>query len=286
MAHYNQNTNIVSALRTRNHQVELKEDPINITYGLLDHIFRVLDEENISTNQIIPCFATLPKKSENVIANIVKKPHNFVKKAKNYLQNNPNDLEKLHPDFSEEGTEEMSAGHVGVFCQNLGITAYTLENYSNFKNKFLFNNGSILEINDYYNSNKSRGNVTFTELSEIINTLSSQDFAGMDKFRLRKRLRNIKEMRMKINKAKKNKRNDSCMSDFLTSPFSLVMGDLSAGSSSAGESALLTLDKKRDSLESKFRRASSEKISCLQETVSLLNQCIGEENQGRLQIEK
>ena len=47
------------------------------------------------------------------------------------------------------------------------------------------------------------------------------------------------------------------MSDFLTSPFSLVMGDLSAGSSSAGESALLTLDKKRDSLESKFRRASS-----------------------------
>ena len=180
MAHYNQNTNIVSALRTRNHQVELKEDPINITYGLLDQIFRVLDEENISTNQIIPCLATLSKKGENVIVNIVKKPHNFVKKTKNYLQNNPNDLEKLHPDFSEEGTEEMSAGHVGVFCQNLGITAYTLENYSNFKNKFLFNNGSILEINDYYNSNKSRGNVTFTELSEIINTLSSQDFAGWD----------------------------------------------------------------------------------------------------------
>ena len=203
MAHYNQNTNIVSALRTRNHQAELKEDPINITYGLLDQIFRVLDEENISTNQIIPCLATLSKKSENVIANIVKKPHNFVKKTKNYLQNNPNDLEKLHPDFSEEGTEEMSAGHVGVFCQNLGIAAYTLENYSNFKNKFLFNNGSILEINDYYNSNKSTGNVTFTELPEIINTLSSQDFAGIDKFRLRKRLRNIKEMRVKINKAKK-----------------------------------------------------------------------------------
>ena len=59
---------------------------------------------------------------------------------------NPNDLEKLHPYFSE-GKKEMSAGHVGVFCRNLGITAYTLENYSDFKNKFLFNNGSILEIN-------------------------------------------------------------------------------------------------------------------------------------------
>ena len=100
----------------------------------MDQIFKVLDEENVSTNQIIPCLATLSEKSENVIANIVKKPHNFVKKTKNYLQNNPNDLEKLHPDFSEEGTEEMSAGHIGVFCQNLHITA--LENYSNFKNKF------------------------------------------------------------------------------------------------------------------------------------------------------
>ena len=46
----------------------------------------------------------------------------------------------------------MSVGHVSVFCQNLRITAYTLENYSNFKNKLLFNNGSILEINDYYNN--------------------------------------------------------------------------------------------------------------------------------------
>ena len=96
-----------------------------------------------------------------------------MKKTKNYLQKTPNDLEILHPAFLEEGTEEMSAGHVGVFCQKLGITAYTLENYSNFKSKFSFNNGSILEINDYYNSNKSRGNVSVTELPERINTLSS-----------------------------------------------------------------------------------------------------------------
>ena len=49
----------------------------------------------------------------------------------------------------------MLAEYVGVFCQNLGITTYTLENYSHFKNKFLYNNGSILEINDYHN-NRSR----------------------------------------------------------------------------------------------------------------------------------
>ena len=28
---------------------------------------------------------------------------------------NPNDLQKLHPDFSEERKEEKLAGHVGVF---------------------------------------------------------------------------------------------------------------------------------------------------------------------------
>ena len=48
----------------------------------------------------------------------------------------------------------------------------------------LFNNGSILEINDYCN-NGSRGKLSLTELSEIINTLS------------------IQEMRLKMNKKKK-----------------------------------------------------------------------------------
>ena len=72
---------------------------------------------------------------------------------------------------------------MGVFCQNLRIKTYTSENYSNFENKFLFNNGSILKTNDYFN-NRSRGNVSFTELSEIIATLSNQDFAELDKFRL------------------------------------------------------------------------------------------------------
>ena len=86
---------------------------------------------------------------------------------------------KLHPDFSEE---IISARHVNIFCQNLGITAYALENHLNFFKKILFNNGCILEINNY--CNRSREHVSFTELSEIINILSNQDFAGLDKFRL------------------------------------------------------------------------------------------------------
>ena len=101
----------------------------------------------------------------------------------------------------------------------------------------------------------------------------------MDKFRLRTiSLGKIKEMRVKMNKTKKSKRNDSCMSHFLSSPFSPA--DLAADSS-AGENVSLY---KRDSSESKLHRASSEKLSCL--TVSVLNQCIGEQNQGRLQNDK
>ena len=79
------------------------------------------------------------------------------------------------------------------------------------------------------------------EFSEIINTLLNQDFAGMDKFRLRISLGKIKEMRVKRNKTKKSMRNDICMSDFLSSPFSPVMVDLTAGSI-AGESASLYTD--------------------------------------------
>ena len=64
---------------------------------------------------------------------------------------------------------------MSVFCQNL---VYTLGNYSDFKNNGLLNNCSIFEINDYY---RTRGNISFTELSGILNTLPNQDFAGMDK---------------------------------------------------------------------------------------------------------
>ena len=46
-----------------------------------------------------------------------------MRKTKNYLKKTPNGIEKVHPDFSEERKEERPAGHVGVFCQNLGITA-------------------------------------------------------------------------------------------------------------------------------------------------------------------
>ena len=67
------NTLVVSALKSRQVQVGLLEDSINITYGILDNIFQILDTENVPVTQIIPCLAILLKKSESDIANIVKK---------------------------------------------------------------------------------------------------------------------------------------------------------------------------------------------------------------------
>ena len=80
-------------------------------------------------------------------------------------------------------------------------------------------------------------------------------------------------------------RNQISMSDFLSSPFSpaMPMGNTSLA---AGENTSLTLDKRESLLESKLLKALTEKNSALQETVSLLNTCLGEENQGRLENDK
>ena len=66
------NTLIVSALRSQQVQVEL-EDSINITYGILDNIFQILDTENVTVTQIIPCVAILLKKKVEVLSPTLSK---------------------------------------------------------------------------------------------------------------------------------------------------------------------------------------------------------------------
>ena len=46
-----------------------------------------------------------------------------MRETKKLSKKNPNGIEKMYPDFPEESKEERPAGHVGVFCQNLGIIA-------------------------------------------------------------------------------------------------------------------------------------------------------------------
>ena len=123
-----QNHKYFNSFCLRSQHVQELEDAINITYGFLGKVFQILDtEQNVPITQITPCLTMLSKKNESDIGNIVKQTHNFIRKTKNCLKKNPNYIEVLHLDFLEEGKEERSAGHVGVFCQNLGITAYTLK---------------------------------------------------------------------------------------------------------------------------------------------------------------
>ena len=67
----------------RNHQDELEKDPINITYGILGQIFRLLDEEDISA---IPCLTTLSKKRLCYCEHFFKTPQFYEKKPKNTLK--------------------------------------------------------------------------------------------------------------------------------------------------------------------------------------------------------
>ena len=53
------------------------------------------------------------------------------------------------------------------------------------------NNGSIHETYDYF---RTRGNTSFSNLSQIINALSNEVFAELDKFRLRESLEKMKEI--------------------------------------------------------------------------------------------
>ena len=108
------------------------------------------------------------------MSNIIK--NNFVRKSKNYVK-------KLQ--LSWEITSRFLKGKeerldMGLFCQNLVIMAYNLENYSNFKSENP-KSGNIFEIHYYF---RSRGNARFNDLSQVINTLSlsRQDFAGLDNF--------------------------------------------------------------------------------------------------------
>ena len=122
----------------------------------------------------MPCLPILFKKVKMIIPTSWKKPHNFLRKTKSYLKN-PQMTLRNYIQISQRKRKKKDSWEC-VFCQNLGITGCTLENCSNLKSKFSINNGSIFEIHDYF---RTRGNARFNDLSQLINTLSSQDFSGL-----------------------------------------------------------------------------------------------------------
>ena len=86
----------------------------------------------------------------------------------------------------------------------------------------------------------------------------------------------MKEMHVQALSKDSRNRNETTISDFLSSPFSPIMTNILLA---AGENISLTLDK-RESFESKLLKAFSEKIHSLQKIASLLNMCRDKKNQG------
>ena len=80
----------------------------------MDHVFQILDTEDVPVKQIMSYLAILLQKSENELPTSSKN-HIILWEKLKITSKKTNDLEKLYPDVSEEGKEEKAAGHVWVF---------------------------------------------------------------------------------------------------------------------------------------------------------------------------
>ena len=90
--------------------------------------------------------------------------------------------------FQREGKKKDLLG-MWVFFAKIQVSqhSYTLQNYSNFKSNFSFNSNRSREIHDF----RTRGNASYNDLSQLINTLSNKDFTCLDKFKLAQENTNI-----------------------------------------------------------------------------------------------
>ena len=119
-----------------------------ITYTLLHDIFQIFQAENCPNKDIIHTQHLLSKKSEDCLADIVKRPVNSINKAKRFIKKNPNDLEKEHPAFSQLHFEKPDS-FIGNWCQKLGIAKDVIKHFESYNNAFVLANDSLLDLEDY-----------------------------------------------------------------------------------------------------------------------------------------
>ena len=145
MVHLYQNKNmktlIVSVFKelTRPHGVNIS----NIACGILDHLFQIVDTEDIPIKQVIPCFAALSEKSENDIAKIIKKPHNFVWKTKSYLKKTQVTL-RSYIQISQQKDKKKGSRACGCFLPKSRYHGIYFKKLFQ-KSKLSFNNGVFLK---------------------------------------------------------------------------------------------------------------------------------------------
>ena len=105
-----------------------------------------------------------------------EKPHNFVRKTKNYLKKHQMTL-RSYIQISQRKGKKKGSWACGCFLPKSRYhSIYFRKVFQFYHGNF---NGSIFEMHDYF---RTRGNGSFNDLSQLINTLSNQDFAGLDNF--------------------------------------------------------------------------------------------------------
>ena len=85
---------------------------------------------------------------------LIKKPSNFKRKVLKLAKENQNNIQffsSLVPEINLEAEDDVnSLDSLGPYCDKVGLTKTSFQNYSSFSGDPLkFSNGSIIELNKY-----------------------------------------------------------------------------------------------------------------------------------------
>ena len=125
-----------------------------ITYGTLDNLFVVVEENYFSYNVILE---VLNKLTGRDVSNVIKKPSNYVKKIRNHMKRNTFEMCKNDEVSDLHVTDHVNVSNpsmiLGPFCEEGDITIELLDDITKGKTTELskkpLRNGTILELERY-----------------------------------------------------------------------------------------------------------------------------------------
>ena len=239
------------------------------------------------TNRLFTILSQILKKNEEEISNIVKQPVNCINKAKRFISKNQNNLEVEHPDLSSCNLPNQ-INFIGPSCQELGITLDTLMSPTTTRNDSVsmtlpyLNNGSILELDQV----RLKQNLTYQQFLDIASHLSCDNSENFDLEQFKYELKKIKSSHDRFLRIEKSKTDQQKYVSFLKSSFSLPKIKENVENISLDKCLVLkkAFQKKKIFLVCELD-ASAAKISSLQDTVSVMQHCVADENTLRLRKE-
>ena len=194
-----------------------------------------------------------------------------------------------HPDLSSYNLPKQ-INFIGNSCQELGITLDTLQQLmpptttnDSVSVTLSLNNGSILELDQV----RLKQKLTYQQFLDIVSHLSCEnpETENFDLEQFKYELKKIKNSNDGFLRIEKSKTDQQKYASFLKSPFSLPKIEKNVENTSLDTCLVLKSFKKKETFLVHKLEASASEISSLQGTVSMMEQCISEENTTRSQKE-